>query len=500
MAVRFGTSGALAAFAVTLLLGGCQQRAVRAPAFDDQTVYTSADGHAYRLERLEKKPGGYALLADNRLRYYPNGFYELERQDEHYFYVRQYVPVKVEPAPVDGAVPPVVVVPPASQAYSWEEFDAGLPRAGQWRDNFAVADMNGDGWPDLVFAPPRKSFGFPRIFLGDGKGHWTDWKKLTFPQLNFDYGGAAVADFNGDHKPDIALGIHLTGVAVLGGDGKTRFSDLSGSLPRRKGGDAPLLPSRNVLAYDWNGDGKPALVVLNERMGADAAKGVREGVKVFVDNAGTWSDVPNEAPFRHASFVALDPSAKRLALLEELPASAGLRISVRAGGRWEVHDVGGFPADIQLGAFASARNPSTFAVSYRRYASSSWWTYVDLISAQGGQWQRQTLLAQPDRTGIRALAFGKFRKGEFDDLVFVDQSGEAGLLRQVQGSSYTFDALLPTPAWRAGCEGYGVRTADLDKNGLDEVVLSFAGEGNAFSGKASCASGGAVQAFRISSK
>jgi hypothetical protein len=198
--------------------------------------------------------------------------------------------------------------------------------------------------------------------------------------------------------------------------------------------------------------------------------------------------------------MALDPSAKRLALLEELPGAAGLRISVRAGGKWEVHDVGGFPPDIQLGGFASARTPSTFAVSYRRHTSSGWWTCIDLVSVQGEQWQRQTLLAQPDRAGIRALAFGKFRKGDFDDLVFVDQSGEAGVLRQDHGSSYSLDAIVPTPAWRTGCEGYGVRTADLDKNGLDEVVLSFAGEGSAFSGKANCASGGGVQAFKISSK
>jgi hypothetical protein len=500
MAVRFGKCGALTAFAITLLLGGCSQGLVRAPVFDDQTVHTSADGQSYRLQRLEKKPGGYAWVSDTQLRYYPFGFYDVERQDEHYFYVRQYVPKTVEARPVDGGAPPVAIVPPTSAAFSWNEFDVGLPRAGQWRDNFAVADMNGDGWPDLVFAPARKSFGYPKVFLGDGKGHWTLWKNLSFPKLNFDYGGAAAADFNGDHKPDIAFGMHLTGIAVVGGNGKGQFSDLSGNLPRKQGSEAPLLPSRNVLAYDWKGDGKPALVVLNERIGSDPINGMRDGVNVFVNSVGSWSAVPSEAPFRHAAFMTLDPSAKRLVLLERLPASAGLRISVRVGGQWEVHDVGGFPDDMQLSAFASARDASTVAVAYRTHASSGWWTRVELLSQQGPQWQRQTLLAQSDRTAVHGLAFGKFRAGAFDDLVFVDENGEAGLLRQNQGSSYSLDALLPTPAWRAGCEGYGLRTADLDKDGLDEVILAFAGEGSVFSGRARCPSGGAIQAFKIPSK
>src|SRR5260370_861172 len=49
-----------------------------------------------------------------------------------------------------------------------EPFGRGLPDKGQWRQGFAIADMNGDGHPDLILPPPRGVPGVPEIFLGDG--------------------------------------------------------------------------------------------------------------------------------------------------------------------------------------------------------------------------------------------------------------------------------------------------------------------------------------------
>ena len=492
---------ALSIFAILVLVAGCQKSADRAPPFDTDKVYTGADGRAYRLERLEKKPGGYAWVNQTMLRYYPNGFYEVERQDDAYFYVRQYVPVEVNPA-AEAAFQTKAISLPESGDFAWHEFDAGLPRSGQWRDNFAVADVNGDGFPDLVFAPARKTLASPAVFLGDGKGKWTLWTKARYPALRYDYGGAAVADFNKDGKADIALGMHLLGVALLTGDGKGQFSDYSTGLPRKKTGERPRLPSRNVIAFDWNGDGSAALVVLNERLGMDPVNGLRDGVSVFLHHDESWDLLPSQPPLQNAVLMATDASAKKLALINDISAEGSVRISERAAGQWKIYDVAGFPKNASLTALAvtNGKNASAFAVAYHLSVQSTWWTYVDLIRQDGDRWQRLPLSAQPGAAAVRGLAFGKFRPGQFQDLVVLDEAGEAALFRETGSGGYTRDRSLPPPSWRAGCQGYGLRTSDLDKDGIDEVVLSFAGEGTALSPSVECASGGGIQAFKISSQ
>lgn len=144
--------------------------------------------------------------------------------------------------------------PKSDRKVRFEEASEGLPTTGSWRNSLAVADMNGDGFADIV-APPERGgrSGTPSIFLGNGKGKWSRWN-VRWPS-KLDYGSVVAADFDKDRKMDLAFGIHLSGVAILLGDGKGNFREVK----REK-----KFPTRRIIAADVNADGWTDVVALYE--------------------------------------------------------------------------------------------------------------------------------------------------------------------------------------------------------------------------------------------
>src|SRR6266536_6112644 len=116
----------------------------------------------------------------------------------------------------------------------------------------AVGDLNGDGRPDIVVAnatsnpnnDPSKTVG---VLLNDG---WGGFQSAVL----YNPGGAypdlgAVADLNGDGKPDIVVGTRRGTSVLLGnGDGTVQPPVIVGPLGGR------------LIAADLNGDGKPDLI------------------------------------------------------------------------------------------------------------------------------------------------------------------------------------------------------------------------------------------------
>ncbi|HEX6098061.1 MAG TPA: VCBS repeat-containing protein [Thermoanaerobaculia bacterium] len=144
--------------------------------------------------------------------------------------------------------------PPASPVkIRFEESSQGLPGSGSWRNSGAAADMNGDGKLDLVLPPQRAGNGIPAIFLGDGKGGWTQWQTNFSTRLN--YGSVVAADFNKDKHMDVAFSVHLTGVAVFLGDGKGEFKEVFYDK---------AFPSRRIVTADIDRDGWMDVVAITE--------------------------------------------------------------------------------------------------------------------------------------------------------------------------------------------------------------------------------------------
>ena len=120
----------------------------------------------------------------------------------------------------------------------------------------AVADLNGDTYPDMAVV--NYSSGTVSVLLGDGSGGFA--AATAFPTGTDPY-AVAVADLNGDTYPDLAVTNYLSGtVSVLLGDGSGGF----GAKADFATGDGPY----SVAVGDLNGDTYPDLAVANYGSGS----------------------------------------------------------------------------------------------------------------------------------------------------------------------------------------------------------------------------------------
>lgn len=147
------------------------------------------------------------------------------------------------------------------QPFTNSNFSTGFCTAGP-----AVADLNGDGIPDIVAANSGMNGcsvqGFAGVLLGNGDDTFQPEVDFAATTSNNGNGDLALADVNGDGHLDaiVASGFNLGStngeVAVLLGNGNGTFQ-------------APVLFSTGaprsvpVVVTDINGDGKPDIVTAN---------------------------------------------------------------------------------------------------------------------------------------------------------------------------------------------------------------------------------------------
>jgi hypothetical protein len=129
--------------------------------------------------------------------------------------------------------------------------------AGHLPNDIAIADMNGDGNPDLVIANHQSPY--LRVLLGDGKGGFRlapgspiDVHSDPHPH------GVAVADFNGDGRMDAVTDSWAKNqIEVLAGDGKGGLM-----TPGRYFGVGHR-PYERLRSADFNHDGFADVVTSN---------------------------------------------------------------------------------------------------------------------------------------------------------------------------------------------------------------------------------------------
>jgi hypothetical protein len=399
-------------------------------------------------------------------------------------------------------------------------FGNGLPTAGQWRDGFDIADMNGDRQFDIVHSSPRKGMSNPVIFLGDGKGNWQRWKNTKYPSIAFDYGDAAVADFNKDGHLDIALGMHLRGMQVLLGDGKGNFTNWSEGLdfivPGNKAGDVGGFSSKALAVTDWNGDGRPDLLALGEgpRLNISGGRGQGQlvpseayGLVVYLNQGnGKWvrkDQGTGSAQLFGDSLTLGDFNGDHridFATSSGVQGRKDLVDLAKADGGWEPVSLevrpGSYVNAVQAGDF-DHDGRSDLAVAYSSYEGGAWRSAIDVfLSRADGKWERRVLAAEDGRIGIFALGSGDLDGDGNADLVALTGDGRTWIFLGDGKGSFTREK-TGIPAYPGGCRGYHVRLKDLDGDGKDEIVSSFAGEGSALVTEQGCPSGGGLTAWHL---
>jgi hypothetical protein len=377
---------------------------------------------------------------------------------------------------------------------SFQPFDLGLPRSGQWRHGFAVADMNRDGLADLAFSPRRKQSGPPVIYLNEGNGRWRQWEEATFPALPFDYGAVAAADFDGNGANDLAIGSHYRGVTVILGDGSGRF--IAGGegmqFPATPRESAPF-SSRAVVAVDWNHDGRMDVAALSDGP-RPGVSGVQLGVTVFENLGFGWKAVRATTSDRifGDSIATGDVDGDRVPdLITASETSADSRIlRLGAGSELERREV----ATLLPQAFVHAVDAHDFDADGRdeiviAYSAANGES-IELVSLPDGS--RPPRQVWSGTTRVAAVAAGDVNGDGAADIVAALGNGRLLTFRGDGQGFVTPDAEIAVPAWRSGCSPYAIRVADLDGDRRDEIIAVFAGESSG------CTSGGGIEVWRTS--
>jgi hypothetical protein len=365
--------------------------------------------------------------------------------------------------------------------------ETGLPAGGMWRSSFVVADINGDGIPDIVAPSPRMGDNKLHVWLGDGKGSFSEWPLIfrqngkPAPNFAIGYGGVAVGDIDGDGKVDVVCAWHGGGLVSLFGDGKGGFEIERTGLPAGRDFSAQA-----VVLLDADGDGKLDIVASRDIVESNPGQGLDyRQIRVYLYRGKKGWEFKSDGligGLYSNSLTAWDYDGDgRKDVLTGSHYSGGLTLIWKNAGNatftpvlFKAIEIYAYHFASAPGTFGKSRVPA-FADAYLMQTNtpeSARAAGITLYAFADGEWTRHRVWRKKDgKSLLYALAMGDLDGDGLDDVVFAD-SEERRLRVFFQQPDGSFVEVAENEEPALDSPGQCVRLADLDGDGRLDVVLS----------------------------
>lgn len=324
---------------------------------------------------------------------------------------------------------------------------------GYGPSSLTVADLNGDGELDLIAATRdwnQSSPGAVSVHLGNGDGTFgarDNYQVLDRP------GYAVLADLGGDERPDLVATSVSEGVLVYPGNGDGTFG--ARTLYPAGPGSGP------IAVGDLNGDGTPDLVVANSK---------DRTISVFAGNGdGTFGTRQDTGVERRAWYVALgdlDGDGKPDLVL----AGRDTTISVLRGngdgtfGPMTRYDAGGQVGSVAIGDLDGDGRPDLAAAVDGPAPQPQYRASVFPGNGDGTFGARRDI---PVPGFLVAVLFSDANRDGKPDLVAV---GMGGSVLVVPGTGRETSA--PGDGSTPAASSSGAAIADLNGDGIPDLALA----------------------------
>jgi VCBS repeat-containing protein len=338
-------------------------------------------------------------------------------------------------------------------------------RTGDGPVSVAAGDFNADQDPDLAVANEFSSFpSNVSVLLGGAGGGFG--AATNFPTGDFTFPfSVAVADFNADQDPDLAVASIITGnVSVLLGGAGGGF----GAPTDFPAGETPFA----VAVGEFNGDNDPDLAVANQSP-------IASGVSVLLGGAGGSFGAPTTYPTGAgpSSVAVADFNADQDPDLAVANQDSGT-VSVRLGGAGGTFGaLNNFPAGVDPTSVVAAdfngdQDPDLAVTDY------SLGRVLVLIGGASGTFGAPMQVSSSAGSGPIAAAVGDFNGDQDPDLVIANQLA-ANVSVLVGGANASFSgpnnfktgvSSLPGPS--------SIAVRDFDGDGKPDLAVANVNDDN----------------------